>query len=193
MEVKNPVTASVRTTVRTGIELFTIAFAIILPLSITAYATMNTNIPLLEIFTFGAVGTMIWWHLCWFTFWFMIWISCERRNTITEDTEVLYEINKLKSNLEQLEEIVSKANTIKEKKISLLKKAKEDKLISKDEVKQFSSDIENFDKISNDKALIKRAKAKLIKLELEMALSEYTSLQEEYTRTHSEIEKQINN
>ena len=32
MEVKNPVTASVRTTVRTGIELFTIAFAIILPL-----------------------------------------------------------------------------------------------------------------------------------------------------------------
>jgi len=121
----------------------------------------------------------------------MIWISCERRNTITEDTEVLYEINKLKSNLEQLEEIVSKANTIKEKKISLLKKAKEDKLISKDEVKQFSNDIENFDKISNDKALIKKAKAKLIKLELEMALSEYTSLQDEYTQTHSEIEKQV--
>jgi hypothetical protein len=72
MEVKNPVTASVRTTIRTGIELFTIALAIILPLSITAYATMNTNIPLWEIFTFGAVGTVIWWHLCWFAFWFMI-------------------------------------------------------------------------------------------------------------------------
>ncbi len=57
-------------------------------------------------------------------------------------------------------------------------------------LKKFSNDIDNFDKISNDKALIKKAKAKLIKLELEMALSEYTSLQEEYTQTHSEIENQ---
>jgi hypothetical protein len=72
MEVKNPVTAAVRISVRTGIELFTIAFAIILPLAVTAFATMNTNIPLWEIFTCGAVGTLIWWPLCWFAFWFMI-------------------------------------------------------------------------------------------------------------------------
>jgi hypothetical protein len=111
---------------------------------------------------------------------------------MTEDTEVSYEINKIKSNLAKLEEIISKANTIKEKKTSLLKEAKKDKLISKDEVKQFSNDIEKFDKISNDKALIKKAKAKLIKLELEIALSEYTSLQDEYTQTHSEIENQVN-
>jgi hypothetical protein len=111
---------------------------------------------------------------------------------MTVDTEISDEINKLKSNLSKLEEIVSKANTMKEKKTSLLKEAKEDKLISKVEVKQFSNDIENFDKISNDKALMKKAKAKLIKLELEMALSEYTSLQDEYTQTHSEIEKQVN-
>jgi hypothetical protein len=111
---------------------------------------------------------------------------------MTEDTEISDEINKLKSNLAKLEEIVSKANTMKEKKTSLLKEAKEDKLISKNELKQFSNDIENFDKISNDKILIKKAKAKLIKLELEMALSEYTSLQDEYTQTHSEIEKQVN-
>ena len=110
---------------------------------------------------------------------------------MTEDTQISEEITKLKSNLEKLEELVSKANTIKENKISLLKEAKEDKLISKDEVKQFSNDIENFDKISNDKALMKKAKAKLIKLELEMALSEYTSLQKEYTQTHSEIENQV--
>ena len=38
---------------------------------------------------------------------------------------------------------------------------------------------------------MKKAKAKLIKLELEMALSEYTSLQKEYTQTHSEIENQV--
>jgi len=34
MEVKNPVIISVRTTVRNGFELFTIAFAILLPLAI---------------------------------------------------------------------------------------------------------------------------------------------------------------
>ena len=111
---------------------------------------------------------------------------------MTEDTKISEEIDKLKSNITKIEEIVSKAKTVKENKISLLKEAKEDKLISKNELKQFSKDIENFDKLSNDKALIKKAKAKLIKLELEMALSEYASLQDEYTQTHSEIEKQVN-
>ena len=111
---------------------------------------------------------------------------------MTEDTKISEEIDKLKSNITKIKEIVSKAKTVKENKISLLKEAKEDKLISKDELKQFSNDIENFDKLSYDKALIKKAKAKLIKLELEMALSEYTSLQDEYTQTHSEIEKQVN-
>ena len=111
---------------------------------------------------------------------------------MTEDNKISEEIDKLKSNITKIEEIVSKAKTVKENKISLLKEAKEDKLISKDELKQFSNDIENFDKLSNDKALIKKAKAKLLKLELEMALSEYTSLQDEYTQTHSEIEKQVN-
>jgi len=108
------------------------------------------------------------------------------------DTNISEEINKLKSNITKLEEIVSKANTIKENKTSILKEAKEDKLIPKDELKKYSSDIENFDKIYTDKALIKKAKAKLVKLELEMAFSEYTSLQDEYTQTYSEIENQIN-
>jgi hypothetical protein len=111
---------------------------------------------------------------------------------MTEDTKISEEINKLKSNITKLEEIVSKAKTVKENKTNLLKEAKEDKLISKDEIKQFSNDIENFDEISPDKALLKKAKVKLIKLELEMALSEYTNLQEEYTQTYSEIENQIN-
>jgi len=111
---------------------------------------------------------------------------------MTEDTNIPEEISKLKSNIAKLGDIVSKANSIKENKRSLLKEAKEDKLISKDERKQFSNDIENFDKIAADKTLIKKAKAKLIKLELEMALSEYTSLQDEYTQTHSEIENQVN-
>jgi hypothetical protein len=112
---------------------------------------------------------------------------------MTEDTKISEEIDKLKLNIIKLEEIVSKAKTVKENKTSLLKEAKEDKLISKEELKQFSNDIENFYKISTDKNLIKKAKAKLVKLELEMALSEYTSLQDEYTQTHSEIEKQVNN
>ena len=111
---------------------------------------------------------------------------------MTEDAKISEEINKLKSNIKKLEGIVSKAKTIKENKTNLLKEAKEDKLIPKEELKKFSNDIENFDKISTDKALIKKAKVKLVKLELEMALSEYTSLQEEYTQTHSEIENQIN-
>jgi Mg2+/Co2+ transporter CorC len=111
---------------------------------------------------------------------------------MTEDIEISDEINELKSNLAKLEEIVSKANTTKENKLNLLKEAKENKFIPKDELKLLSKDIANFDKIAIDKALIKKAKAKLIKLELEMALSEYTSLQDEYTQTHSEIEKQVN-
>jgi hypothetical protein len=72
MEVKNPVTTSVRTSVRTGSELLAIAFAILLPLAITAFATININLPTWEIFTCGAVGTLIWWHLCLFAFWIMI-------------------------------------------------------------------------------------------------------------------------
>ncbi len=72
MEVKNPVTASVRTTVRTGFELFAIAFAILLPLAVTAFATMDTNLSMWETFTCGVVGTLIWWRLCWFAFWIII-------------------------------------------------------------------------------------------------------------------------
>ena len=69
MEVKNPVTASVRTTVRTSFELFTIAFAIILPLAVIAFATMDIDLPMWEIFTCGVVSTLIWWRLCWFAVW----------------------------------------------------------------------------------------------------------------------------
>jgi hypothetical protein len=108
-----------------------------------------------------------------------------------KDTEISQEINKLKSNLAKLKEIVNIANSTKENKKNLLKKAKENKLIPKDERKQFSNDIDNFDKISKDKVLIKKAKAKLIELELGMALSEYKSLQNEYKQTHAEIENQV--
>jgi hypothetical protein len=110
---------------------------------------------------------------------------------MTEGTKKYEEIDKFRLNITKLEKIVSEANTTKEKKISLLKEAKEDKLFPKEELKTLSKDIENFDKITIDKALIKKAKAKLIKLELEMALVEYTSLQDEYTQTYSEIESQI--
>jgi hypothetical protein len=110
---------------------------------------------------------------------------------VTEDTKIAEDISKLRSNIAKIEEIVNKANTIKGDKRNLLKEAKEDKLFPKDEIKKFSTDIENFDKIAIDKALIKKAKAKLIKLELEMVLKEYTILQEEYTKTYSEIENQI--
>ena len=72
MEVKNPVTASVRISVRTGFELFTIAFAIILPLALTAFATMDTNISFWETFIGGLVCTLVWWSLCWFAFWIII-------------------------------------------------------------------------------------------------------------------------
>lgn len=72
MEVKNLVKISVRTTVRTGFELSIIALAILLPLTITAFATMDTNIPMWETFTCGVAGTLIWWRLCWFIFWFIV-------------------------------------------------------------------------------------------------------------------------
>jgi hypothetical protein len=111
---------------------------------------------------------------------------------MNEDSNISEQISKLKSNIAKLGEIVSKANRIKENKKNLLKEAKENKLVPKDELKQLSNDIDNFDKIAIDKTLLKKAKTKLIKLELEMALSEYTSLQDEYTQTHSEVEKQIN-
>jgi hypothetical protein len=69
MEVRNPVTAAVRTTVRTSFELFTFAFAIILPLAVIAFATMDINLPIWAIFTCGVVGPLSWWRLCWFAFW----------------------------------------------------------------------------------------------------------------------------
>jgi hypothetical protein len=71
MEVKNPLIVSVRTTVRTGFELFIIAFVLLLPLAVTAFATMYTNLSIWEIFTCG-IGTLIWWHICWFAFWIII-------------------------------------------------------------------------------------------------------------------------
>lgn len=110
---------------------------------------------------------------------------------MNEDSNISEEISKLKSNIAKLEDIVTKANSTKENKKNLLKEAKENKLIPKDELKQLSNDIGNFDKLAIDKTLLKKAKAKLVKLELEMALSEYTSLQEEYTQTYSEIENQV--
>ena len=72
MEVKNPVTVSVRTTVRNGFELLAIAFAILLPLALTAFATMDTYKSLWETFIYGVVGTLVWWSLCWFAFWIII-------------------------------------------------------------------------------------------------------------------------
>jgi hypothetical protein len=72
MEVKNLVILSVKTTIRTFFELFIIAFAILLPLTITAYATMATNLSFWAIFTCGVIGTLIWWRFCWFAFWIMI-------------------------------------------------------------------------------------------------------------------------
>jgi hypothetical protein len=112
---------------------------------------------------------------------------------MTEETLISEEISKLRINIEKIEEIVNKANSTKYKKKNLLKDAKEDKLFKKKELKKYFNDIDNFDKIAMDKALIRKAKAKLIKLELEMAQSEYTILQDEYTQTYSEIEQQINN
>ena len=112
---------------------------------------------------------------------------------MTEETLMSEEINKLRLNIEKIEDIVNKANTTKSQKKNLLKDAKEDKLFKKKELKKFSDDIENFDKIAVDKALIKKAKAKLIKLKLEMAHNEYIILQDEYKQTYFEIEQQISN
>jgi hypothetical protein len=72
MEVKYPVTSSVRTTVRNGFELFAIVFAIVLPLAVTAFTILKTDISIWEIVTCGAAGTLIWWCLCWFAFWLLI-------------------------------------------------------------------------------------------------------------------------
>jgi hypothetical protein len=72
MEVKNPVTASVRTTVRNGFELLAIVFAILLPLAVTAFTAMDTNLFFWEIFICGVAGTLIWWSFCWFAFWIII-------------------------------------------------------------------------------------------------------------------------
>ena len=72
MEVKNPVRVSVRTAVRTGLELIAIAFAILLPLAFTAFAMMETNLSFWKIFICGLVGTLIWWRLSWYVFWYII-------------------------------------------------------------------------------------------------------------------------
>ena len=72
MEVKYPVKASVRTAVRNGFELFTIVFAIVLPLVVIALTTLKTNISIWEIATCGLIGTLIWWYFCWFAFWLLV-------------------------------------------------------------------------------------------------------------------------
>ena len=72
MEVKNPVTTSVRTTVRNGFELLAIAFAILLPLALTAFAMMDTYISFWGTFICGVLGTLVWWSFCWFAFWIII-------------------------------------------------------------------------------------------------------------------------
>jgi hypothetical protein len=71
MEVKHPVVVSVKKTVRNGFELFIIAFAILLPLAITAFAALKTDISTWVIVTCGVTGTLIWWFLCWFAFWLL--------------------------------------------------------------------------------------------------------------------------
>ena len=110
-----------------------------------------------------------------------------------EEVLISEKISKLRANIEKIEDIIKKANTIKKDKSNLLKEAKEDKLFSKEELKKFSNNIDNFDNIAIDKSLIKKAKAKLIKLELESAITEFTGLNEDYTKTYTEIEQQINN
>jgi len=65
-------------------------------------------------------------------------LKTNKRAKIAEDTKISEEINKLKTNLEKLEEIVKKANSIKDIKMNLLKEAKEDKLLAKDEIKKYT-------------------------------------------------------
>ena len=72
MEVKHSVVVSVKKTIKNGFELFAIAFAILLPLAVTAFAALKTDIPTWEIFIFGVSGTLIWWFLCWFAFWVIV-------------------------------------------------------------------------------------------------------------------------
>ena len=72
MEVKYPVTASVRTAVRNGFELIIIALAITLPLVVIAFTSLETNISKWEIVACGSIGTLIWWYLCWFAFWLIV-------------------------------------------------------------------------------------------------------------------------
>jgi hypothetical protein len=72
MEVKYPVTASVRTVVRNGFELLTIVLAIVLPLAVIAFTALETDISKWEIASFGLIGTLTWWYLCWFAFWLII-------------------------------------------------------------------------------------------------------------------------
>jgi hypothetical protein len=72
VEAKYPVATAVRTKIRNGFELFTIAFAIVLPLAVTAFAISNTDTSMWKIMICGALGTLIWWYLCWFAFWFVV-------------------------------------------------------------------------------------------------------------------------
>jgi hypothetical protein len=111
---------------------------------------------------------------------------------MAKEAKISDEINKLKTNLEKQEEIVKKANSLRDIKMNMLKEAKEDILLTKDEIKKYLSDVKNFKIIAEDKILVKKARAKLIKLELETMLSEYNSLQTEYTQIHTEIENQVN-
>jgi hypothetical protein len=57
---------------------------------------------------------------------------------MTKDTKRSEELNKLKTNLEKIEDIEQKANRIKDIKMNLLKEAKEDKLLAKDEIKKYT-------------------------------------------------------
>jgi len=72
MEVKNFVTISVKTTVRNCFELFTITLVILLPLALTAFAILDTDISRSEISICGVAGTLVWWYICWCIFWFIV-------------------------------------------------------------------------------------------------------------------------
>jgi hypothetical protein len=71
MEVKHPVATSV-VIIKNCLELFTILFAIVLPLAATVFAISNTDFSMWKMMTCGALGTLIWWYLCWFAFWFIV-------------------------------------------------------------------------------------------------------------------------
>ena len=61
-----------------------------------------------------------------------------KRAKMTKDTKRSEELNKLKTNLEKIEDIEQKANRIKDIKMNLLKEAKEDKRLAKDEIKKYT-------------------------------------------------------